>query len=74
MPTAAVGQAEMDAIFRVTDALGIHREAVVVPLRPRTPGSVARKPNGKIEIVIDGSAEFDAWIRELPGLLRAATA
>ena len=31
---------EMEALFAVTDRLGISREALVVPLLPRTPGRV----------------------------------
>jgi hypothetical protein len=29
---------EIDAIFTVTDALGIHREQLVIPLGPPRPG------------------------------------
>ena len=36
---------EIDAIFAVTDALGIHRESLVIPLGPAAPGRV-RSPNG----------------------------
>ena len=34
---------EIDAIFAVTDGLGIHRELLVIPLGPATPGKVDRK-------------------------------
>ena len=36
---------EIDAIFAVTDGLGIHREALVIPLGPATPGRVRRLPS-----------------------------
>ena len=35
-----VGMKEIDAVFEVTDALGIHREALVIPLGPASPGRV----------------------------------
>ena len=35
---------EIDAIFAVTDALGIHREMLVIPLGPATPGACAGCP------------------------------
>lgn len=55
MPLEMVTQREMEKVFAVTDALGIHREAVVVPLGPRDPGRVRKRPDGKFEIVIDAA-------------------
>ena len=48
--------AEIQAVFAVTDALGISREALVIPLAPGRPGRVRRLPNGKLEIVLDNDA------------------
>lgn len=55
MPLEMVTQREMEMVFAVTDALGIHREAVVVPLGPRSPGRVRKRPDGKFEIVLDAT-------------------
>jgi hypothetical protein len=63
---------EIDAIFVVTDALGIHREMLVIPLGPATPGGVRRLPNGKLEITVDASRPIEDWVRELPALIDAA--
>lgn len=63
---------EIDAIFVVTDALGIHREILVIPLGPATPGRVRRLPNGKLEITVDASRPIEDWVRELPALIDAA--
>ena len=63
---------EIDAIFEVTDALGIHRESLVIPLGPATPGRVRRLPSGKLEIVVDAQTPIEAWVKELPGLIAAA--
>ena len=62
---------EIDAIFAVTDALGIHREALVIPLGPATPGRVRKLPSGKFEIVVDAQTPIEAWVKELPRLIAA---
>lgn len=69
-----VGMAEIQKIFEITDPMGIHRESLMIPLGPKNPGSVKRKPNGKFEIVVDASMDFDTWLLGLPEALRAAGA
>jgi hypothetical protein len=61
---------EIHRIFEITDAMGIHREALVIPLGARHPGRIRRMPNGKIEIVVDSEADFDAWVAALEAELR----
>ena len=63
---------EIDAIFEVTDAIGIHREMLVIPLGPATPGNVRKLPNGKFEITVDAQTPIETWVKELPGLISAA--
>jgi hypothetical protein len=63
---------EIDAIFGVTDALGLHRESLVIPLGPATPGRVRRLPNGKLEITVEAARPLDEWLAELPSLINAA--
>ena len=65
---------EIDAIFAVTDGLGIHREKLVIPLGPATPGRVRVLPSGKLEIVVDGETPVEEWVTELPRLIAAAQA
>ena len=60
---------EIEKIFQVTDRLGIHREALVIPLGPRHPGRVRRLPAGKIEIVVESEGNFDEWVAGLEGEL-----
>ena len=69
-----VGMAEIQKIFEITDPMGIHRESLVIPLGPRNPGTVKKKPNGKFEIVVDATMDFDAWLTGLADALRAAGA
>lgn len=70
----AVTLREIQAIFAVTDALGVSREALVIPLGPGRPGRVRRLPSGKLEIVVDAERPLEEWLTELPALIRAAQA
>lgn len=63
---------EIDAIFEITDALGIHREHLVIPLGTASPGKVRRMPSGKFEITVESDRPFDEWLKELPALIEAA--
>lgn len=64
---------EIEQIFAVTDALGIHREALVIPLGPATPGRVRKLPNGKLEITVDAEVPIENWVKQLSELIRQAT-
>ena len=70
MPPKPLGMKEIERVLAVVDRLGVHREAVVIPLRPASPGSVKRLPNGKFEIVVDADAPLDDWLEELERRLR----
>jgi hypothetical protein len=70
----AVTLKEIEAIFAVTDAMEISREALVIPLSPGRPGRVRRLPSGKLEIVVDAEVPLPEWLRGLPALIRAAQA
>ncbi len=69
----AVGMNEITKIFAVTDALGIHRERVVIPLGTGK-GRVRKLLNGKLEIIVDAETPIDEWLESLPELIRAAMA
>ena len=69
----AVGMAEINKIFAVTDALGFHRDSLVIPLGTGK-GRVRKLPSGKFEIVVDGQTPIDEWLEGLPALIRAAMA
>jgi hypothetical protein len=64
---------EIQAIFSVTDRMGLSREELVIPLLPRHPGRVRRMPNGKLEIVVDAEADFPSFLDGLEGEIRKAT-
>jgi hypothetical protein len=67
----AVGLTEIERIFAVTDALGISREALVIPLRTGHPGRIRKLGGGKLEIVVERVADFDRWLSRLEGEIRA---
>jgi len=67
-----VSMKEIDAIFAVTDGLGIHREMLVIPLGPAAPGRVRRLPSGKLEITVESTRPLHEWLKDLPGLIAAA--
>jgi len=63
---------EIQAIFEVTDRMGLSREELVIPLAPRHPGRVRRTPGGKLEIVVDSEADFPEYVAGLEEQIRAA--
>ena len=65
MALKVIGMKEIEQIFTVIDRIGVHREAVVIPLKPATPGTVKRLPNGKFEIVVDAERALDEWLPEM---------
>ena len=73
MALAAVGMREIEAVFEILDRLGISREAVVIPLKPKHPGGIRTLPNGKVEITLESETALAEWLPELERLLRDAT-
>lgn len=71
MALTAVTLPVIERIFEVLERLGISREAVVIPLRTASPGTVRKLPNGKFEIVVDADTPLDAWLPDLEQRLRA---
>ena len=67
----AVTLKEIERIFSVTDALGISREALVIPLRTEAPGHIALMKDGKLEIVVDRDGDFEDWLTRLEPSIRS---
>lgn len=68
---AVIRLPEIEEIFTVLDRLGISREAVVIPLTKRDPGSVRVLPNEKLEIVVPETQTVAAWLAEMERLIVA---
>jgi hypothetical protein len=58
-------------ILAVTDALGFHREAVVVPLWTKGKGEIRIARGSKLEISAPAEGDFEAWLAALPAALKA---
>jgi hypothetical protein len=67
----AVTLKEIERIFTITDALGISREALVIPLRTETPGRIALTKDGKLEILVDRDGDFEQWLTRLEPAIRS---
>lgn len=66
---AVIRLPEIEEIFTVLDRLGISREAVVIPLTKRDPGTVIVRPDDKVEIVAPESMAVAAWLPTLEARL-----
>ena len=65
-----VGMKQINAIFEVTDRLGINREWIEIPLGPESPGRVKKLPNGKYEITVDAEVPIEQWITAMEAELK----
>ena len=55
----------MGLIFQVTDAMGIDRESISVPLGKEDPGAVRKLPTGEVEIVVPETMPLEEWLPTL---------
>lgn len=67
---AVIRLPEIEEIFTVLERLGISREAVVIPLAKRDPGSARLLPDERVEIVAPESTAVAAWLPVLEARLR----
>lgn len=56
-----IRQEDMEAVFALTDVLGIHRESITVPLARRDPGGV-RQAGSMLEITVPESQDVSPWV------------
>lgn len=62
---------DIGRILAVTDALGLHRESIRIPLARRAAGSVRVTDSGQVEIVAPEGGGLEAWLAGLAATLRA---
>ena len=65
MTDDTIGMKDMNLIFGVTDALGIDREQVSVPLGKEDPGAVRLLDTGEVEIVVPATVPLEDWVDNL---------
>ena len=66
----SVGPPEIMRILAVTDALGFHREAVVVPLWTKGKGEILVRGQ-KLQISAPAEGDFESWLSALPSTLKS---
>ena len=71
MPDEIISMADMNAIFLVTDQMGIHRESVRVELAKEDPGSIGNGPGGIIEITVPETGAIQEFTARLQSELEA---
>ena len=65
MPEGLIDMGDMEVIFSVTDALGIHRESVSVELAKEDPGSIGLGERDTIQITVPESKTIQEFSRDL---------
>lgn len=65
LPPDMLTMADMEAVFSVTDAFGISREALSVPLDKVDPGSITKARNGLLEIVVPLTVPLEIFAETL---------
>jgi hypothetical protein len=71
MAEGIIDMQDMETIFSVTDAFGIHRESVSVDLSKEDPGSIQKNSGGTIEITVPESVTIEAFSVRLQTELEA---
>ena len=64
-PEGIINMTDMETIFSVTDAFGIHRESVRVELVKEDPGMVNQDARGTLEITVPESEAIEAFAERL---------
>ena len=71
MPDEIISMADMNAIFLITDQMGIHRESVRVELAKEDPGSIGNGPGGIVEITVPETGPIQEFTARLQSELEA---
>ena len=65
MDESIINMQDMEAIFDITDGLGIDREQIIVPLGKDDSGAVKKLPDGQVEIIVPRTLPRDLWLEQL---------
>jgi hypothetical protein len=69
MAEEIIGMDDMMAIYEVTDALGIDRESISVPLEKAGSGGAAVDADGAVEITVPATITTRDWLPALRSAL-----
>ena len=70
MPDDIIGMEDMMSIYEITDRFGIDRESISVPLEKEGAGSVARRPDGGIDVTAPAELSTREWLPVLEAELK----
>ena len=62
---------EIERVFAILEELGLSREAVVIPLKPASPGYVRLRPDQRLEIVLDSERPLDESLADIRARIAA---
>ena len=62
----------IEEILEILDDHDINRELIVIPLGASDPGGISKKKDGRIQVVVPASGDFEEWLEELRAPLLAA--
>lgn len=65
MADGIIDMHDMDTIFSVTDAFGIHRESVSVELTKEDPGLVQQGSNRSVKITVPATVPVEEFAQRL---------
>lgn len=56
---------QIEEILDILDDHDINRELIVIPLGTSDPGGISRKKDGRVQVVVPGSGDFDEWVASI---------
>jgi hypothetical protein len=62
---------DLERIFRVADALQLHRDWVIIPIDAALEGHEYQQPDGKIILHAPVQSQFEPWLKNLRRRLQA---
>lgn len=62
---------QIEEILEILDDHDINRELIVIPLGTKDPGGITRKKDGRVQVVVPESGEFDDWLETIRAPLLA---
>ncbi len=68
----AVTFPQIELILEILDDRDINRERIEIPLGCSDPGSVTKKSNGIVRVVVPATGDFEDWLESVEGEILAA--
>ncbi|GEM_PF-1779829 len=56
---------QIEEILEILDDHDINRELIVIPLGTKDPGGISKKSDGRVQVVVPESGDFDDWVTSI---------